>query len=268
MREKTPAERPNSLIGPAVYPAFIRLLTRLEAIIVPIVFVGVGLASVVGEASPWQVLASAVNAALAAGIQIAFWVTVVFALIERTGSAPASWALDEVPSPRQATGVSVGELVASTIGLALLTAFLLWQPDVTATWGDDASVTPLLDPALNKFWIPWLVAVVIASLGLTVAVFLYGRWTIWLAMANTALNLAFAVPVIWLLVNDQVLSPQFVDALQQAPGPIPTFVPTLLAWIFAGVAVLDSAQSWWRALGGSTTSRPGKMGTWTSPLHP
>lgn len=268
MDAKTPTVRPNSLIGPAVYPTFIRLLTRLEAIIVPIVFVAVGLASVVGEASPWQVLASAANAALMAGIQVAFWVTVVFAVIERTGSAPASWALEQTSTARREVGVSTGELVGSTIGLALLTGFLVWQPGYQATWGDDDSFVPILDPALNEFWIPWLVVVIVMSLVLTITVFLHGRWTIWLAVANTVLNLAFAGPVIWLLLNDRVLSPQFVDAMAQAPVPTPTFVPTLLAWIFAGVAVLDSAQSWWRALGGSTTTQPGRMGTWTSPQHP
>lgn len=269
MSTKTPAEQPSSLIGPAVYPTFIRLLTRLEAIIVPIVFVGVGLASVVGEASPWQVLASAANAALMAGIQVAFWVTVVFAVIDRTNSAPASWALQESPTGRRETGVSVGELVASTIGLALLTVFLIWQPGYQVTWGDEGSFVPILDPALNEFWIPWLVGVVIASLALTIVVFVHGRWTIWLAVANTALNLAFAGPVVWLLLNDRVLSPQFVHAMNNAgPVPAPTFLPTLLAWVFAGVAILDSAQSWWRAVGGLTPAGPGKMGTWTSPQHP
>lgn len=258
MSTQSSAGRPGSLIGPAVYPAFIRVLTRLEAIIVPIVFVGVGLASIVGEASPWQVLASAANAAFLAGVQIAFWVTVVFAVVERTGGAPATWALDEVPKARRATGVSVGELIASTIGLTLLAVFLLWQPGYQATWGDKGSLIPILDPALNAFWIPWLVAVVIASLVLTVAVFVHGRWTIWLAGVNSALNLAFAGPVVWLLLNDRVLSPQFVDAIQKAPVPAPAFVPTLLAWIFAGVAVLDSAQSWWRALGDAVGNDPAK----------
>lgn len=267
MSMKIPAQPPNALIGPAVYPAFIRVLTRLEAIIVPIVFIGVGLASIVGEASPWQVLSSAANAAVLAGIQVAFWVTVVFAVVERTGGAPARWALADVPTARRATGVSVGELVASTVGLTLLTVFLVWQPGYQSTWGDVDSLIPIIDPALNQFWIPWLVGVVLASLVLTVAVFVHGRWTIWLAGVNSALNLAFAAPVIWLLLNDRVLSPQFVDAMQQAPVQAPAFVPTLLAWIFAGVAVLDTAQSWWRALGSATTSQPGKMGMWTTHQH-
>ena len=45
---------------------------------------------------------------------------------------------------------------------------------------------------------------------LEIAKYRAGRWTWWLVAINALLDLAFAAPVAWLLLTDQLLNPEFV----------------------------------------------------------
>ena len=156
-------------------------------------------------------------------------------------------ALDDEPRRAERRDVSLGEVIASTIGLALLAGVLIWQPGYRASWTPEATSIPVLDPGLAAFWIPFLVVVIAANIALLVAVYRHGHWTVGLASVNTVLNLAFAVPVIWLVGTDQVLNPAFVDMVT-IPGVVtPPFLPSLVVWLIAGIAVLDTATSWWKA---------------------
>lgn len=260
-------DRMQALIGPAVYPAYRRVIRTLGFTLVPIVGVGVGIATIVSGAGPWHVLGAAANAAVVVAINLAFWVTIVFAVIDRRGGAPATWAVDEEPLRPERRDVSLGEVIASTVGMSLFAAFLLWQPGYQVSWASGEPSTPILDPALNTFWIPFMIAVIAANISLLVVVHVRGRWTVRTAAANTIVNAAFAGPIIWLISTEQVFSQAFVEAVSTAPVTAPTFVPTLISWIVAAIAISDTAQSWWKALRHASATRPGRVGAWT-PRHP
>ena len=244
--------RPLYLIGPAFYPDYVRLLRLLLSIVVPIVAVVVGAASAIGGDSPWNVLIAAIGSGFSVGVQLAFWVTLVFALIERSGAQPRSnaseWNLDDLPElPDRRIGL--GETVASVTGLSLLIWFLLWQPGYQESLDAGGPSIPILDPALSTFWIPALVAVLLASIALELVKYRRGHWTMPLAAVNTLLNLAFAVPALWLISTDQLLNPEFLTAVSIGEfAPLVEQVPTVAAWVIAVVCVIDVAEGWWKAL--------------------
>lgn len=244
--------RPLYLIGPAFYPDYVRLLRLLLSIVVPIVAVVVGAASAIGGDSPWNVLIAAIGSGFSVGVQLAFWVTLVFALIERSGAQPRStaseWNLDDLPElPDRRIGL--GETVASVTGLSLLIWFLLWQPGYQESLDAGGPSIPILDPALSTFWIPALVAVLLASIALELVKYRRGHWTAPLAAVNTVLNLAFAVPALWLISTDQLLNPDFLTAVSIGEfAPLAEQVPTVAAWVIAVVCVIDVAEGWWKAL--------------------
>jgi hypothetical protein len=159
--------RPLYLIGPAFYPDYIRLLRLLLSIVVPIIAIVVGGASAVSGADPLDILLGALGSAFSVGVQLAFWVTVVFALVDRSGAAPrtttSEWDLDDLPEPRDRR-IGLGETVASVTGLSLLIWFLLWQPGYQESFDPGGPSIPILDPGLSSFWIPALVAVLLASI--------------------------------------------------------------------------------------------------------
>ena len=157
------------LIGPALYPDYIRLLRLLLAIVVPIVGVVVGAATAIAGADPWDVVAAGFGAAFSVGVQVAFWVTVVFAIIERRGSPAARsrrrGTSTTCPSCRAAGSRSAARSAPSP-GSRVLIWFLLWQPGYQESFDPGGPSIPILDPALSQFWIPFLVAVLLASIAL------------------------------------------------------------------------------------------------------
>ena len=244
--------RPLYLIGPAFYPDYIRLLRLLLSIVVPIIAIVVGAASVIAGADPWTIVLAAAGSAFSVGVQLAFWVTLVFALIDRSGAQPrplsSDWDLDDLPELPDGR-IGLGETVASVTGLSLLTWFLLWQPGYQESFDAGGPSIPILDPALSSFWIPALVAVLLASIAFEIVKYRRGRWTIPLAALNTVLSLAFAIPVLWLIATDQLLNPEFLTAV--ATGELTSLVdllPTIVAWVVAVGCVIDIAEGWWKAL--------------------
>jgi hypothetical protein len=243
--------RPLHLIGPALYPDYVRLLRLLLVIVVPIVGVAVGAATAVAGSEPWDVVAAGFGAAFSVGVQVAFWVTVAFAIIERSGSkphVPSMWDLDDLPELPDRR-ISLGGTVGSIAGLGVLIWFLLWQPGYQESFDPGGPSIPILDPALSQFWIPFLVAVLLASIGLEIVTYLKGRWTLPLAAVNTVLSLAFAIPAIWLLQTDQLFNPAFLSAI--TVDEVATAVdalPTLIVWIIVVVSVVDITEGWWKAL--------------------
>ncbi len=244
--------RPLYLIGPDLYPDYIRLLRLLLSIVVPIIAVVVGAATAVSGADPWQVVLSAAGSAFSVGVQLAFWVTVVFAAVDRSGArrrpSTSTWDPSDLPRlPNRRVGL--GETVAAIAGLSLLIWFLIWQPGYQESFDAGGPSVPLLDPALGAFWIPFLVVVLLGSIALEIVTYRTGHWTIPLAATNTVLSLAFAVPAVWLIMTDQLLNPAFLSTITTDEfGSLVELVPVLIAWIIAIVSVIDITEGWWKAL--------------------
>ncbi|WP_245714932.1 hypothetical protein [Micromonospora inyonensis] len=145
-------------------------------------------------------------------VQLAFWVTLVFAVLERTDvdlNLPG-WSVDRLADERADRQIPLTDTCASIVWLVLVIAYLPWQhyrsfvPD--GTGGD----VPVLDPALWNFWLPILIAVPVLCIGLEIVTYRVGRWTWSLVAMNAALNLAFAAPVVWLLLTDRLINPELV----------------------------------------------------------
>ncbi|MEV4546012.1 hypothetical protein AB0J99_30875, partial [Micromonospora echinaurantiaca] len=103
---------------------------------------------------------------------------------------------------------------------------------------------PILDPALWSFWLPFLIAVLAATIGLEIAKYRAGRWTWPLVTVNAALNLAFAVPVIWLMSTDRLLNPDLVDHFEWlGQGDNLNTIATVVIAGTALIALWDTADS-------------------------
>jgi hypothetical protein len=243
---------PLQLIGPALYPDYVRLLRLLLLVIVPIAGVVVGAASAIVGASLWDVVLAGLGAAFSVGVQVAFWVTLAFALLERSGTrarrATATWDLDDLP-PAASHRIGLGSTIGSITGLVVLIWFLLWQPGYQESFALGGPSIPILAPALSPVWIPFLVCVLLASIALQIVTYFRGRWSVMLAAVNTVLGLAFAIPVIWLIRSEQLLNPGFLTAITtDEVAPVVNAVPALIMWIIAVVTVVDIADGWRKAV--------------------
>ena len=154
-----------------------------------------------------------------------FWITLVFAFIERgtdikglAGAQP--WTPESLPDLPDAGRMGIGEMAGTVVANILLIAAILWvqfQSPITI----DGQSYPLFDPALWSFWLPYFIVVAILEIAFAVVLWRHGRWTYGFAVANALLGAAFAIPAVWLWLNDLLLNPAIVDAAGgEAPGRV------------------------------------------------
>ncbi|MGW4502511.1 HAAS signaling domain-containing protein, partial [Micromonospora sp. NPDC004336] len=210
------ADRRLQLIGPTYYLAWERLLKLLLSFVPATVGVLVGLLAATDGDDAGAAIGEGVSTALTVAIQIAFWVTLVFAVLERTKTPlhlPA-WNVDQLPEDTTHRQITLTDAAASIAFLALFIAYLPLQHFRSFVPADGDGNLPVLDPALWSFWLPFLIAVLVATVGLEIAKYRAGRWNWPLVAANAVLDLAFAVPVVWLMSTDRLLNPDLVSRFE------------------------------------------------------
>lgn len=211
------ADRPPMLIGPRWYATWKRVLIITEWSAVPAITGAFLLARFIeGDVDPglvgttWFVL-------LTTGIYIAFFTTVVFAVIDRSQADDVvvpDWSPTEL---RDVAGAGRAErragLITTFFWLAVIVGLLLWQQFGPSRWGDLGGVLPVLDPALWSFWLPYFL--VLVGLEALMAVWIFrSDWTWPAATANIVLALAWAVPSVWLIVTGALFAPGFVELFE------------------------------------------------------
>ncbi|PZF89069.1 permease prefix domain 1-containing protein [Micromonospora deserti] len=207
------ADRRLQLIGPTYYLAWERLLKLLLSFVPATVGILVGLLAATDGENVGGAVGEGIGTAFQVAVQIAFWATLVFAVLERTNAKLdlPEWSVDQLPEDQTGRQITLTDAAAAIGWLVLVIAYLPMQhvrSFVTTT--ADGDNLPILDPALRSSWLPFLIAVLIATVGLEIAKYRAGRWTWPLVAVNAALDLAFAVPVVWLLLTDRLLNPEFV----------------------------------------------------------
>ena len=242
-------ERSLHLIGPGYYLDYRRLLTLLLTIVVPIVTLATMTAGFMAGTGVAPVVVNGVYAGLSVGIQLAFWVTLAFALVERSGARRAGpilgWTPDRLPSVPSPSRLGAGEAVASVVGSVFVIGIIAWQPPFYA----DGGTVPLFDPALATTWFAWFIGVAVLQIAFTVLVYAARRWTWPIATVNAALDAAFAIPAVWLLQTGQLLNPA-VKAEMERIGAGAAMAPTVAVVSVAIVAALG-----WDALDGFRRAR-------------
>ncbi|HJS72082.1 MAG TPA: permease prefix domain 1-containing protein [Acidimicrobiia bacterium] len=212
--------RPGYLIGPDYFFDYKRLLTVLLVTVLPIVVVVIAVLEWIGGGDVGDVFGSAFSIGIALVVHMAFWTTLVFALIERSEQKPPAgeWTLANLPAvPTRAT-IKLGETIAAVVFLVLAIAAMIVSRTVSPVTSPDGSVIPLFDPAMWDFWFPFLIGVLLVEIVFELVKYRVGHWTWGLASFNLALNAAFAIPAIYLLATDQMLNPVFFAEIGWTPG--------------------------------------------------
>jgi hypothetical protein len=249
------ADKPQVLIGPALYPVWSQLLTTLLPIVPPIVGVVVAAAELLSGDTPGQAIVSGLGTGFMVALQITFWMTLVFAVLERTTSTTDfehTWSVDELPELPSKGRLGVGEFAATLVFNVLLIVALLWvqlAPPIVI----DGVAYPLFDPALWSFWLPYFIVVTLVEILLAIAVFAHGHMTWTFATLNALLGAAFAIPAVYLLMNELLFNPQLVTAVDSATGG--RWLGFTTAFISAIVLIVVG----WDALDGFMKARRASM---------
>lgn len=239
------ADRPLQLIGPKYYLAWWRLL-KLLLIIVPIcAFGGVLLGQSLAGAPLGEVIGSSIATAISAIVHVAFWTTLVFAILERTDADTGiRWSLDQLPESRE-HGMKRSEMFVSVGYVVFLAGALFWDQLIGFVRHDGAAL-PVLNPGLWPWWILALIALIVAEGILAVVIYRVGRWTGALAVVNTALAVCFMSWALTLLGRDQLINPAFVEfAFEGAvDGEVMRILAVLTAFCVVAFPVWDIIDGW------------------------
>jgi hypothetical protein len=239
-------DRPLWLVGPRYFLDWWRLLKLLLAIVLPCAAFGVSLAMVLDGALFGEIIGAVVPLVLTVAVHLAFWTTLVFAVVERTAdrgtSGPlAPWSVDQLPEPRP-RGAGLGDMVSTLVFLGIAAGAVLW--DLFIGFVPTEPGLSFLDPALWPGWILALFVVMALEAALAVAVYALGRWTIALAVVNGILNLIVAVAAVWLLFEGRLINPAyFSSVMDDGAAEVAGIVSIVLGFVIVGVAVWDTVDA-------------------------
>jgi hypothetical protein len=232
------ADRSNFLIGPELFPIWRRMMVMLFSTVLPLVLAIVVVIQLIDDPGIGKVIGTGVSTLITVSAHLAFWTTLGFAIIERTGVGKAelrtTWALKDLPK-YEPGAMSMSQLCAFLVWSALLiTALVLQQFTFSAE--------PVLDPANWSFWWPFLIVVTAARGGWAIWVHRTAGWTRPAAVANAVLAALFAAPVIWLLATDAFFNPAFGGFLNTGSADPKQWVTVALIASISLTALWDIAD--------------------------
>lgn len=240
------ADRPLALIGSSTYPAYVRLLKVLLVVVLPIVVVALTVIDVMESNDAGSALGVAIATFFEVGVQIAFWVTLTFALMDRLLSKEekqetlGKWKPEDLP---EITGHDTGS--RAELGASILTALggiglIVWQrtaEPVTSEAGDRLQV---INPDLwsGLIWIPLAGLAIMAVAEL--ARVRDRRHTLPVLAAFSLGELAFSIPVAWWLWDQTFFNPAFLADLENKTDWTPSSgLYTLVALVLLGSAAWE-----------------------------
>ncbi|WP_030177163.1 HAAS signaling domain-containing protein [Spirillospora albida] len=237
------ADRPLALIGPGLYPAYVRTLKVLLGGVLPVVVAASMAVEVLNGGGVASAIGTGIGALLTVGAQMIAWLTGVFAVVERSRSldrlfrGTQSWTPDDLPDAPRSAEASRGVLASAALSTALL-ALIIWQ-HVAEPYDADGDRMPVLDPALWSGWIwPILAGLAGTALCELVRVAVH-RWTVPLAAVYAAAEAVFAFSLIWVLHRQALFNPDFLATVNDGKGwtvPDSLYISTILVVLAVSVS--------------------------------
>jgi hypothetical protein len=242
----TYADRPLQLIGPRLYLQWKRLLVLLLWIVVPIVAAATALGSVLADDGSWAIIGQTLGAAWITLIMLCFWVTAVFAAMERWGGSEIDeidtpWTVDKLPEPTTAN-VTWGETASSAAVIVLTAALLVWQQLFPWVQPDAGEPLPIINPDLWSFVLPALLAVMLVELVVVIMRQVRGHWTMadwWVTLGINVATVALLLPP---LLDHTFLNRAAFEAMGWPDAAAPFGLETtelIIAGVIVIVAVSD-----------------------------
>lgn len=211
------AERPLHLIGPRYYLTWWRLLKLLLAIVPICVLGAVALGQTLANAPVGEIISSSILAAGGTMLHLCFWTTLVFVILERSGTdTGVKWDVDQLPEATD-DGVGRNELIASLVFLGLAVGALLWDR-FRGFVVIDGEALPILNPGLWPWGIAVLALIIVAEAVFAVVLYRRRGWSVGLAVVNTVLALAFLAWAAVLLLTGELVNPDFLAHIVTAGG--------------------------------------------------
>ena len=195
------------------------------------------------------IIAESLAIALSAAVHVFFWVTLVFVILERSGTQTGGgWDVDQLPQA-QDPDARLSDVVASLALLAVTAAAVLWDGTrgVVHVRGETLS---FLHPQLWPWWMAALFILFALEALIAVTVWIRRGWTGPLAAVNTLAALLVVSWTLTLLGRGLLVNPAFTEAVLLDNGVGADVVRILGVLLGVGVTAIagwDAASGWVKA---------------------
>ncbi|MBX9975130.1 HAAS signaling domain-containing protein [Cytobacillus firmus] len=265
-------DQPMHLIGPRYFDVYVSLLKMILPIAAAISLISVA-AEFIFDFNRDDTIINAVLGFLGYGIwrlievavQVFFWLTIVFAVIERMDKGkeqhPLSpslkpWTPDDLKSityiPKK-KAIPRCEVFGSLMWTAIWATLYFYADRLMGVYRGGGEGLEFKIPAVNQdvllgYW-PIVVAIIGLEVGLALYKLIVGQWTKRMAIFNTVLELFATAVFIFILLNPNLLQQEFIaymtdlfsiSAAQFKNWLLGSIIVTFL--IYAGISIYDGIR--------------------------
>jgi hypothetical protein len=251
-------DQPMYLIGPRyfdVYISLLKMILPIACVISLIAMAATNLFNYSGEEAIINIVISligeGIGTLLEVGFQVFFWLTLVFAIIERTdkekGAEPLTaslkkWTPDDlknityIPKKR---GISKLEVFGSLLWTAIWATLYFYANQLVGVYENNGDGLEFVTPVFNQEVLISYWPLVLISIGMEVILALYkfikGQWTNKMAIFNTIYEVVATIILIVIFSNPNLFHQKFI------PYMTDLFTITgepLVNWLVGGTIIL------------------------------
>lgn len=227
-------DQPNHLIGPRYFDIYITLLKLILPIVIVVSLISMFVEYVTGYSEEEALMNVIIDVfafgtwrVFEAGIQVFFWLTVVFAILERMDkvkdSQPLTTSLKEwtpedlknvtyIPKKK---AISKVEVFGSFMWTAIWGTVYFYANRLMGVYEGGGDRLEFVIPALNQevllqYW-PLVVILIAFEIALAIYKLFKGQWTKLLAIWNTILQLFASILFIIIIISPNLLNEDFIS---------------------------------------------------------
>lgn len=227
-------DQPMHLIGPRYFDLYVSLLKIIVPIATVISLIAIITQYFIGYSGDegilkiiFTIIGGGIGSVIEVGIQVFFWLTLTFAIMERLDkgkdqqpltSSMEKWTADDLKNvtyiPKK-KAISKFEIFRSLMWTAIWATFYFYANQLVGVYEGDGIQLEFVMPALNQEVLLSYWPIIVIIIGYEIAMALYKllkeQWTKTMAICNTILQIIETVVFIIIITNSNLMNQAFVS---------------------------------------------------------
>lgn len=271
------SDRPMYLIGPRYFDTYMTLLKIVIPIVAILAFLVIVVENVISYSGEEDIVNGIINVIIlilghgiwgmfSAAMETFFWITLVFAILERKDTSKSKspltpgwteWTPDDLKSISlisKEKKISTGDIFGHLLWIAIFISVYFNAGHLLGVYEKVQGKIELITPTFNQevlhsYWLIVIVALII-EIAFVFYKLILRQWTSKLAIMNTVRNIVSTIVFIIVISNDQLINEEFYmyleDLLQLSFELKNVFIIILIVlWLF--LSILDIVQGFRKA---------------------
>lgn len=226
LAEKQLREPPH-LIGPELYGTYFLIVKIVMIVAVIGTLIGNTVDFIVNDVELLRYFAISFATAISAAIGAFGWVTLVFAIMEKTAKQKIlteiqeDWSLADLPEkekpqkPFSRVGVIIG-IIFTVLFIILVNQYSQLLGFYYTLDGSIQEMIPVLNQEVFRSYLPYINAMLVLQLLFSASKLVFRKWTYPIATANLILNILSFLLLWYILQDTAILNPELVTKIGEA----------------------------------------------------